>query len=97
MSKRERRELAWETLFSTVDDEVQNQCWDCKKASVVINKEWAMVAVKDKSNNEMKDKAGNVIKEKVTWLERQIHCEHYNALIEKFTYHCERFQPLEDE
>ena len=97
MSRRERRELALTALFSEIDPEQPNHCWDCKKASVLIRKNLELVAERGKDGEEIKDKMGRVQKWERMTLERDIHCEHYNALMTGFIYHCEQFEPLEDE
>ena len=96
MSSRERRDLALEALFSPIDPEQRSHCWECKKASVLIRKSTELVAEKGEDGAEIKDKLGNVKKVRTEVLEQDIHCEHFNALITDFVYHCERFQPLEE-
>ena len=89
MSSRERRALALEALFSPIDPDQPSHCWDCKRASIHI--------VKNTLVEEKKGEDGEIIAVESEELLQNIHCEHYNALMLEFVYHCERFQPLEDE
>lgn len=87
MSSRERRELALAALFSPIDPDQQSQCWDCKRASLRIVKNTVM--------KERKGEDGEKIEEvESEELLQNIHCEHYNALMLDFTYHCDQFRPL---
>ena len=89
MSSRERRALALEALFSPIDPDQQSHCWDCKKASVLIVKNIELIERKGEDGEKIRVENGELL--------QNIHCEHYNALMLDFVYHCERFQPLEDE
>lgn len=89
MSSRERRELALAALFSPIDPDQQSQCWDCKRASLRIVKSTVM--------EEKKGEDGEKIEVESEELLQNIHCEHYNALMLDFTYHCEHFRPFEED
>ena len=89
MSSRERRELTLAALFSPIDPDQPNHCWDCKRASIHIEKNIVLT--------ERTGENGEKIKVESAELLQNIHCEHYNALMTGFIYHCEHFQPLEDE
>lgn len=94
---RERRDLAIATLLSPIDEDQPSQCWDCKRASFLIKKSTRSVDEVSESGEKVKDTMGNILKVKESFLEPDIICDYYKAAIESFAYHCEVFEPLEDE
>lgn len=85
MITREKRDLVLTILNEPIDPNQLNHCFDCKKATVLIRK--STVKVETGSGDTKKTETKET-------LNPDIHCEHFNVLMDDIVYHCEQFEPL---